>query len=457
MYQIRFIPLLLLGILLSSTTVLARSGLPDFTSLVKEVSPAVVNVSATREAKQRSRRSILEEFFGRGAPQRGDDYAPQQNSEGSGFIISSDGYILTNRHVVLMADEVIVRIPDGREYKAEIIGEDSGTDVALLKIEADERLPVLNTSDSDSLQVGEWVLGFGAPFGFDQTVTAGIVSAKRRTLSEQYVPFIQTDVAINPGNSGGPLVNMDGKVVGINSQILSRTGGYIGLSFAIPIEVALHVAEQFKKYDGKVKRGYLGVQYQDVTYDLAKAFDLDNVEGALLNHVEPGSAADDAGLKNGDIILKFDGKRIKRAGELPFVVGLIEPGTDVTVNYVREGKRKKTKLTVGERNEPEGSAAASENDPTDSLLGMAVEEIDQDLKDQLEVEGIVVSAISRGPAYRAGIRQGDVILAIANRAVTSVEQFNQLVDSLPKGERIAVLVMRPPGRQVYLSLYIPEE
>ncbi|MEL0035985.1 MAG: Do family serine endopeptidase [Gammaproteobacteria bacterium] len=456
MLSIRIIPLLLLSVWLSSTTVQARSNLPDFTSLVTEVAPAVVNISATRESRQRSRRSMLDDLFGRGNSGQEEDYRPQQSAEGSGFIISADGYVLTNRHVVVQADEVIVRIPDGREYKAEVIGEDAGTDVALLKIEADEKLPVLQAGNSEQLKVGEWVLGFGAPFGFDQTVTAGIVSAKRRTLgAEQYVPFIQTDVAINPGNSGGPLVSMDGKVVGINSQILSRSGGYIGLSFAIPIEVALHVADQFKKYDGQVKRGYLGVQYQDVTYDLAKAFDLDRVEGALLVMVEKGDAADEAGLRSGDIILKFDGKTIRRAGELPFIVGMIEPGSKVPVDYVREGERKRVNLVVGERPDP-NQVAASTSEPDESLLGLVVEDLDEETKRQIDAEGIEVTSIIRGPAARAGIRRGDIILAIGNRTVSSVSQFNELVEDLPRDERIPVLVLRPPGRQLYMSLYIPE-
>lgn len=456
MLQVRIIPLLLFSLWISSTSLMAKSGLPDFTPLVTKVAPAVVNISATREARRSSRPSIMEEFFGRGAP-RNDRYTPQQSAEGSGFIISSDGYILTNRHVVVQADEVIVRIPDGREYKAEVIGEDAGTDVALLKITADEDLPTLKTGDSDSLKVGEWVLGFGAPFGFDQTVTAGIVSAKRRTLgNEQYVPFIQTDVAINPGNSGGPLVSMDGKVVGINSQILSRSGGYIGLSFAIPIEVALHVADQFKRYDGEVKRGFLGVQYQDVTYDLAKAFELDRVEGALLAHVDDGTAADEAGLRTGDIILKFDGKTIRRAGELPFIVGMIEPGTEVKVDFVREGDRDQIELVVGERPDPD-RVAASESEPQQSLLGIVVNDIDEETAQQIDANGIEVTAITRGPAARAGIREGDIILAIANRTVTSVSQFNELVMDLPRDERIPMLVLRPPGRQIYMSLYIPEE
>ena len=460
MYRIRLIPVVIMTLLISSTSaLLARNNLPDFTSLVKEVSPAVVNVTASREVKQRSsRRSMLDEFFGRQSPRNEQNYGPVPSAEGSGFIISSDGYILTNRHVVDDADLVEVRISDGREYTAEIIGTDEGTDVALIKIVADEKLPVLRTGDSEDLQVGEWVLGFGAPFGFDQTVTAGIVSAKRRSLGrEQYVPFIQTDVAINPGNSGGPLVSMNGKVVGINSQILSRSGGYIGLSFAIPIETALHVADQFKKY-GKVKRGYLGVQYQDVTYDLAQAFDLESVTGALLNLVQPDSAADAAGLKNGDIILTFDGKKIRRSGELPFVVGMIEPGTEVEVELVRKGKRMEIDLIVGERpSSQEVAAATPEEDIENSLLGVMVEDIDRDTREEIGTDGILVTDIMRGPAARAGIRRGDIILEIGNITVESVNGFERIVEALPREEGIPVLILRSPGIQRFLTLYIPEE
>jgi len=334
-------PLLLsVTLIICSSPLLARGGdLPDFTQLVEDVAPAVVNISATRKAtRQQSRNNLLEEFFRRyQPPEEEGEYAPSKSAEGSGFIISEDGYVITNRHVVIQADEIVVKMNNGREFKAKLIGEDDGTDVALLKIDADD-LPVIRTGHSDKLKVGEWVLGFGAPFGFEQTVTAGIVSAKKRTLGrEQYVPYIQTDVAINPGNSGGPLVSLDGKVVGINSQILSSSGGYIGLSFAIPIELALHVVDQFKEY-GKVRRGYLGVQYQEVDYALAQAFDMKKVEGAVLTDITKNSAAHKAGLKVGDIVLRFDGQAIHRAGELPFIVGLYKPGTKVEVDLIREGE-----------------------------------------------------------------------------------------------------------------------
>ena len=442
--------------MLASNVALARgSNLPDFTKLVEQTAPAVVNISATRATKKEPQRNLLDNFFRRGNPSEGrDSYTPPQTSEGSGFIISSDGYLLTNRHVVLMADEIIVKMTNGREYTAEVIGEDSGTDVALLKIEA-QSLPVIRTGHSDDLKVGEWVLGFGAPFGFEQTVTAGIVSGKRRTLGrEQYVPYIQTDVAINPGNSGGPLVSLDGKVVGINSQILSRSGGYIGLSFAIPIELALHVAKQFKEY-GKVRRGYLGVQYQDVTYELAQAFELDAVEGALLNQVTKDSVADEAGLKNGDIVLQFDGKAVKRSSELPFIVGLIQPGTTVKVDIVRKGKKMRLDLTVGERPEETEEVAEVESKSETNDLGLLVEDIDDEIRKIIESEGIIVSRVLDGPAARAGIRRRDIILTLGNKTVKSVEQFHQLVAELPRGEGIPVLVLRSPGIQRFMKIRIP--
>lgn len=426
---------------------------PDFTQLVEQTAPAVVNISATRTANSRS--SLLDEFFKRRRPNQQQEDVPQQNSEGSGFIISEDGYVLTNRHVILMADTITVRLNNGREYKAELIGEDSGTDVALLKING-ENLPVLQTGHSEQLKVGEWVLGFGAPFGFDQTVTAGIVSAKRRTLgTEQYVPYIQTDVAINPGNSGGPLLSLNGKVVGINSQILSRTGGYIGISFAIPIELALHVTEQLKEY-GKVHRGYLGVQYQNVTYDLAQAFGMEKVEGALLTRVTNDSVAAKAGLMKGDIVLKLDNKSVDRAGELPFIVGLISPGTTVSVDLLRNSKNVQLELKVGERPVPVEEVAEVEQESDNNNLGMIVEDINAEIREAIESEGIIVSRVLGGPAARAGLRRQDIILSLANQNISSVEQFNELLLGLNKGQSYPVLVLRAAGGYRFMSLRLPK-
>jgi len=427
---------------------------PDFTQLVEKTAPAVVNISATRSANQNTRRSLLDEFFQRRGVNPQQESRPQQNSEGSGFIISDDGYVLTNRHVILLADIITVRLNNGREYKAELIGEDSGTDVALLKIDGDD-LPVLQTGHSEQLKVGEWVLGFGAPFGFDQTVTAGIVSAKRRTLgTEQYVPYIQTDVAINPGNSGGPLVSLNGKVVGINSQILSQTGGYIGLSFAIPIELALHVAEQLKEY-GQVHRGFLGVQYQNVTYDLAQAFGMEKVEGALLTRVTKNSVAANAGLKKGDIVLTLGGKSVERAGELPFIVGLIAPGTTVKVDFLRNSKIQQLDLKVGERPLPAEEVAEAEQKFDSSNLGMMIENINDEIRKTIESDGVIVSRVQDGPAARAGLRRQDIILSLANQNISSVEQFNELVSTLTKGESYLILVLSSTGGYRFMSLQIP--
>jgi serine protease Do len=426
---------------------------PDFTKLVEQTAPAVVNISATRGGNKSSRRSLLDDFFQRRQPNQ--QQAPQQQSEGSGFIISNDGYVLTNRHVILSSDSITVRLNNGREYKAELIGEDSGTDVALLKIDGQD-LPVLQTGHSEQLKVGEWVLGFGAPFGFDQTVTAGIVSAKRRTLgAEQYVPYIQTDVAINPGNSGGPLVSLNGKVVGINSQILSQTGGYIGISFAIPIELALHVSEQIKEY-GKVHRGFLGVGYQDVTYNLAQDFGMDKVEGALLNRVTKDSVAANAGLKLGDVVLKFDNKPVIRAGELPFIVGLISPGTTVKVDFLRNGKKLQLELKVGERPVPLEEVAEVEQEPEKSRLGIVVEDLTDELRQIIDSEGIIISRVIDGPAARAGLRRGDYLLSLANQNISSVKQFNELLSGLNKGQSYPVLVLRQSSGYRFMSIRLPK-
>ncbi|MCP4411436.1 MAG: Do family serine endopeptidase [Gammaproteobacteria bacterium] len=439
-----------------SNPLLARGGnLPDFTQLVEDVAPAVVNISATRKIHQQSRNNLLEDFFRRyRPPEEEEEYAPSKRAEGSGFILSEDGYVLTNRHVVIQADEIVVKMNNGREFIAELIGEDDGTDVALLKIDAED-LPVIQTGHSGKLKVGEWVLGFGAPFGFEQTVTAGIVSAKKRTLGrEQYVPYIQTDVAINPGNSGGPLVSLDGKVVGINSQILSSSGGYIGLSFAIPIELALHVVDQFKEY-GKVRRGYLGVLYQEVDYALAKAFDMKKVEGAVLTQITEGSAAAKAGLKVGDIVLRFDGQAIQRAGELPFIVGLYKPGTEVEVDLIREGESMEVDLVVGERPGAEVADSTEPSEPETDSLGLIVKDIDEELRQTIEMDGIRVVGTKNGPAARAGIRRGDIILSIGNRRIKSVKHFRELSKSFSEGANVPVLVLRPPGIRRFFSIRMP--
>src|SRR5919201_474298 len=344
----------------------AQAQLPDFTRLVEEQGNAVVNISTTQAARRPSSlpqvpgiedEEVLE-FFRRFIPrQPGPGPAPgpgprsESRSLGSGFIISTDGYVLTNAHVVEAADEITVKFTDKREFKAKLIGADKRTDIALLKIETTGQLPAVRFGDPAKLKVGEWVVAIGSPFGFEKTVTAGIVSAKGRSLpQENFVPFIQTDVAINPGNSGGPLFNMRGEVIGINSQIYSRTGGFMGLSFAIPIDVALDVQRQLKE-KGRVARGRIGVVIQEVTRDLASSFGLDRARGALVNQVEKGSPAEKAGIEATDIIGSYDGKPVESSSDLPRIVGSTRPGATATVEVWRKGQTKKLKLTVGELKE----------------------------------------------------------------------------------------------------------
>ncbi len=337
-------------------------GLPDFTDLVEKQGPAVVNISTTQSARGNGRgaqslpfdeNDPMYEFFRRfvprqpGMPGFGQPREFESRSLGSGFIVSPDGYILTNAHVVESADEILIRLTDKREFKARVIGADKRTDVALIKIEA-TALPTVRLGDPSVLKVGEWVIAIGSPFGFDNSVTAGIVSAKGRSLpQENYVPFIQTDVAVNPGNSGGPLFNMKGEVVGINSQIYSRSGGFMGISFAIPIDVAMDVQTQLRA-SGKVSRGRIGVVIQDLTKDLAESFGLSKAQGAVVNAVEKGGPAEKAGIEPGDVILKFDGKAITGSGDLPRMVGATRPGARVTVQVWRKGTTKDLALVVAE-------------------------------------------------------------------------------------------------------------
>ncbi len=329
------VEILLVMALLNSLNLFAAT-LPDFAKLTEEVRPAVVNITAVQKQSDQQV-NMFDQLFQR-QNQQDEGYRPPPKSQGSGFILESDGYILTNRHVVENAESVTVFLSDRREFEAEVVGSDEGTDVALLKIKA-KKLPTVTIGDSDKTKQGEWVMAIGAPFGFDHTVTSGIISAKKRQIGrgQQYVPFIQTDVAINPGNSGGPLINMNGKVIGMNSQIWTRSGGYMGISFAIPIELAIDVANQLKKH-GKVSRGFIGVTYQDVDYNQAKAFGLDEVYGALIPEVSVDGPADEAGLQSGDIVLSINHQKIDRAADLPFTVGRTHPGDKVPFKILRAGK-----------------------------------------------------------------------------------------------------------------------
>lgn len=441
--------------------------LPDFRQVIKEFGPAVVNISTTQKvAGQRFRfpgmpelpeDSPFNEFFKRffeegpqGLPER------EVQSLGSGFVISKDGYILTNAHVVKDADKIIVRLSDHRERPAEVKGMDERTDVALLKIEGDG-LPVVKIGNSENLEVGEWVLAIGSPFGLEYTVTQGIVSALGRSLpSDAYVPFIQTDVAVNPGNSGGPLFNLRGEVIGVNAQIFSRTGGYMGLSFAIPINVAMQVADQLKN-QGFVTRGWLGVLVQGIDQELAQSFGLDQPKGALVSQVMPNSPAAKAGLKPGDIITDFDGKPVEQWSRLPPMVGVTPVGKSVPVTVLREGKSKTVEVTIEQLSEEKEKLAASGRGPRSmGRLGLAVTDLTREQRQQanLEERGVLVQEVADGPAEEAGIQRGDILLALNQVEVKSATQFATLAKELPAGKTVPVLVQRN-GKAQFLALRVP--
>jgi serine protease Do len=431
--------------------------LPDFTELVERVGPAVVNIRTLERARQASAGSgetdpNIEEFFrrfgipipGRPDPRRGPrgDDEPQQRGVGSGFILTPDGYVLTNAHVVDGADEVLVTLTDKRELKAKIIGADRRTDVAVVKLEA-TGLPYVKIGDSDRLKVGEWVVAIGSPFGLDNTVTAGIVSAKQRDTGD-YLPFIQTDVAINPGNSGGPLLNMKGEVVGINSQIFSRSGGVMGISFAIPIADAIRVSEQLRT-SGRVIRGRIGVQIAPVTKEVAESIGLGKAMGALVQNAEPGGPADKAGVEAGDIITKVDGKAVEKAGDLPRLIGSTKPGSKTTLHVFRRGSNKDIVVTVGEFEADRPLRKAADSAPVPaakSSFGLTVAELtDAQKKDMRLRGGVRVEAVD-GAAARAGLREGDVILSLDNAEISDLKQFNQLAQRAEKAKAVSVLVRR---------------
>ena len=432
-------------------------GLPDFADLVEKQGPAVVNVSTTSTSRGGGAQSPVPEddpfydFFRRFGPPQPKDY--ETRSLGSGFIVSADGYILTNAHVVDMADDVTVKLNDKREFKAKVIGADKRTDVAVIKIEA-TGLPAVRIGDPEKLRVGEWVLAIGSPFGFESTVTAGIVSAKGRSLpQENYVPFIQTDVAINPGNSGGPLFNLKGEVVGINSQIYSRTGGFMGLSFAIPIDVAMDISNQLRTA-GRVSRGRIGVVIQEVTKELAESFGLPKPNGALVNSVEKGGPAEKAGIEASDVILKFDGKTVTSSSDLPRIVAQTRPGSKVTAQIWHKGAARDVTITVGEMPEERAAQrpARKETKPGNvvSRLGLTLSELNADQRKELGINGGLLVEEAQGAAAKAGIRRGDVLMAINNQDVKSVEQLNQLLGQFEKSRSVALLIRRGDG-----ALYVP--
>lgn len=445
----------ILGLLFAFVSVssMPAGQLPDFTELAEKQSPSVVNITTTQDARKPRRGRMPQpdemfDFFRRFMPPEGNErFTPPRRGQGSGFIISEDGYILTNTHVVDEADEVIVRLHDRREFRAKVVGKDDRTDVALIKIDA-KGLPKVTIGDPDKLKVGEWVLAIGAPFGFENSVTAGIVSAKGRSLpQENYVPFIQTDVAVNPGNSGGPLFNMRGEVVGINSQIISRSGGYMGLSFAIPIDVAMDVAEQLKG-TGRVARGRIGVMIQEVTADLAESFGLAKPQGALVSDVEKDSPADKAGVQVSDIILKFNGRTVERSIDLPRMVGATRPGTRATLTVWRKGAMRDLTVVVGEMPAERTAAAARETAQPDRA-GLVTSDLSPEQRRQLNIQsGVLVEDVS-GAAARAGVRPGDVILAVNNREVFTAEELSKLLSETQR-KSVALLVKRGES-----SIYIP--
>jgi serine protease Do len=439
--------------------------LPDFTDLVEQVGPSVVNIRTTEKVAIRSQQGApgeeeMLEFFRRfglpvpnipkQAPKKSQPQQPQEEDQpkgvGSGFILSADGLIMTNAHVVDGADEVLVTLTDKREFKAKIIGADARSDVALVKIEA-TGLPAVKVGDVGRLRVGEWVMAIGSPFGLENTVTAGIVSAKSRDTGD-YLPFIQTDVAINPGNSGGPLINMRGEVVGINSQIYSRSGGFMGISFAIPMDEAIRVSDQLRA-TGRVSRGRIGVQIDQVSKEVAESIGLGKPIGALVRSVEPGAPADKGGIEAGDIITKFDGKQIDKSSDLPRIVGGTKPGTKSTVTVFRRGARRDLSVVVAEveADKPVAKALPGKEDrPKASVVaqsfGLTVVELTDALKKELAVKGGVrVDSVSDAAA-RAGLREGDVILAAANIEVLSVKDFDAVISKFDKSKPLSILFRR---------------
>jgi len=461
------------GLSLVAPGIAAAAVLPDFTDLVDKVGPAVVNIRTTEKSKamqpgvqgapeDEEMQEFFRRFFGQPVPPRqgpaprGRRPSPQQEEQqvprgvGSGFIISADGFVLTNAHVVEGADEVFVTLTDKREFKAKIIGSDRRTDVAVVKIEG-TNLPRLTMGDSSKLRVGEWVIAIGSPFGLENTVTAGIISANSRDTGD-YLPLIQTDVAVNPGNSGGPLINMRGEVVGINSQIYSRSGGFMGISFAIPMDEAMRVSEQLRS-SGRVSRGRIGVQIAPVTKEVAESIGLDKAQGVLVRGVEEGSPAEKAGIEAGDIITRFDGKPIEKPADLPRAVGNTKPGSQVSLTVFRRGATKDLKVTVAEI-EPEKVATAVPEKKAPPVkiahLGLSLSDLSEAQKKEARVRAGVRVDAAADAAARAGIREGDLILAVANNEVSSVQVFESLMARIDKTRPVSVLIRRGDGAQYVL-------
>jgi serine protease Do len=429
----------------SQFTFAKQVNLPDFTSLVEETGAAVVNITARKNSKQTLNQqpqsvSPFERYFG--IPQNPQNQQGRDSvAGGSGFIISSDGYIITNRHVIHEADEITVRLVDRREYKAELIGEDEASDIALLKVEANN-LPLLKIGNTNKIKIGEWVMAIGSPLSFEHSVTKGIISAKGRTLGrQQYVPYIQTDVPINRGNSGGPLINMDAEVIAVNTLILSNTGGYMGLSFSIPIDIAMGVVDQLKN-GGVVKRGLLGVVIQPVSQKLANVLGLEKPQGALVTSVSKGSAAAIAGIQEQDVIIEFNGLNVMTSESLPPLVGSVKPGTKVELLVVRDGETQIVNTVLGGLDSTD--VAEVELSTNGRLgLGFEVSDLSESVKENLGVEfGVMVESINDRNIQRAGLEEGDIILKISKTSIKTIKQFKREINKLHKDDPIVLLVNR---------------
>lgn len=457
---------LTVGMLLSAVAHAARD-LPDFTRLVESQGRTVVNISTTQTVKtvagpfgDDAANDLFSEFFRRfGVPGGGQPREQQQSSLGSGFLISADGYIMTNAHVVAKADEITVSTTDKREYKAKLVGADTRTDVAVLKIDG-HSLPTVSLGNPSLLKPGEWVVAIGSPFGFDNSVTAGIVSAKGRQLpGDAYVPFIQTDVAVNPGNSGGPLFNLDGQVVGINSQIYSRSGGFMGISFAIPIDVAMQVADQLKAH-GRVSRAVIGVSVQELSRDLAASFGLSRPSGALINSVQPGGPADKAGLKSGDIVLQVGGKPVENASDMARLISSARPGQPLALEIWRNKASRTLTVTPNEMSEQASERQGRNRQPnaTPALTGlnMSLSELSPAQLRALRISyGLMVQRV-QGLAARAGVQPGDVIVGVNNSTLTSAEQFREQVAAAKAGDTLALRLIRD-GNTLFVAVPVAEK
>ncbi|OYY23028.1 MAG: hypothetical protein B7Y68_07085 [Thiotrichales bacterium 35-46-9] len=450
--------------------------LPDFVPLVEKNAPAVVNISTASKVKPQRRadlngipEELLRRFFGDAFPippgqgevprGRGDDNKKEMQSLGTGFIISADGYIITNHHVIADADEITVRFSDRKELSAKVIGSDERTDIALLKVEA-KGLPTVTLGQTSKLKVGEWVLAIGSPFGFEATVTQGIVSAKERTLPDDtYVPFIQSDVAINPGNSGGPLFNLAGEVVGINSQIYSRSGGFMGLSFSIPIEVAMNTVDQLKR-NGRVIRGYLGVNVQEVTSELSESFGMDKPKGALVTEVFPDTPAAKAGIKAGDIVLSVNGREVNKSGSLPPVIGMTPVGQPVDIKLLRQGRLMNVTVVIDALPDDQKTAknnkrgGSKEQSVGKIIEGAQLMLLDDASKQKLGIDfGLRVGAVDEGAFSQAGVREGDILLELNYVRLDTVESAQSLLQKLPKGQKIPMRILRG-NRAIFLPIVI---